>query len=143
MRTAETTQLATRAPLKILLIDNDESLGELFKAVCKDYARDVLEGYHVRRGGLVLSFLLTTPVDIILVDLGLPDVDGVTVIKEIRKNERLYDFPMSKIVVYTGYPITETSEGQRIREMLKTEDVARYVTKPYDLSLLVKEVIGG
>jgi CheY-like chemotaxis protein len=124
---------------KILLIDNDEAMGQIFINQCQ--ARPALEAYYIPRGGLVMPFLLIKPADVIIVDLGLPDVDGMSVIKEIRKNERLYNFTPAKIIVYTGYPLTDTVEGERIKEILADEGVAQFITKPYDLGDLIDEAI--
>jgi DNA-binding response OmpR family regulator len=71
--------------MQILLVEDDRPLAlSLTQALAA-------RGYVVNpvdRGRLALNTLLTEPPDIIILDLGLPDMDGLEVLKGIRKHSR-------------------------------------------------------
>lgn len=70
--------------------------------------------------------------DIILMDLSLPVVDGLTATKLIRKLEGLCDTP---IVALTGY------DAGHFHQAAREAGCNEYVTKPVDFDLL-EEVVG-
>lgn len=71
--------------MHILLIEDDLPLAEnLTKALSAS-------GYvvnHVSRGQHALNALKTDPPDIAILDLGLPDLDGITVLKRLREQHK-------------------------------------------------------
>ena len=72
--------------------------------------------------------------DMILLDLGLPKVDGLKVLSEVKSIERLKSIP---VVIMTGS--TDPLERERAERL----QVASYVVKPVDLEkflVLVKEL---
>jgi DNA-binding response OmpR family regulator len=86
---------------RVLVIEDDE------------YSRDAVvyllksEGYEIQAvgsGKSGVSGARTFHPDVILLDLGLPDVDGTQVIKHIRRDEELKKTP---IIVMTGQNIEE------------------------------------
>jgi CheY-like chemotaxis protein len=58
--------------------------------------------------------------DLVVLDLGLPDIDGYAVVNALRRDERLRALPM---VVYTGRDLDETD-----RRRLRLGET-RFVTK--------------
>ena len=69
--------------------------------------------------------------DLILLDLGLPKMDGREVLAEIKADENLKSIP---VVVMTG---SEADDDRRLSESL---DVESYVTKPVDFEKFVQLV---
>ena len=66
---------------KILIVEDEENIAEVLIAYCKQ------QGYateHFNRGNGVVNFVKHNHVDLILLDLMLPQVDGITICKEIR-----------------------------------------------------------
>lgn len=88
-------------PIRALIIEDDEDFAALLVHQLRDHARlevtvvgSLLEGYaHIGRNG----------VDVVLLDLGLPDADGLDGLSELRG---LY--PDLAIVVLTGHRDQET-----------------------------------
>ena len=88
--------------------------------------REVLRRYLERAGLSVLTtgsgaeaLRLLSSADLVLLDLGLPDIDGTDLLREIRQHERL------PVIVLTARSATE----DRIRGLeLGADD---YVTKPF------------
>lgn len=73
--------------MRILLVEDDNMIGEVLKASLKDaaYAVD-----WVQDGQTALSALQVQPYDILLLDLGLPKKDGLQVLNELRQqNEQM------------------------------------------------------
>ena len=73
--------------MQILLVEDDRSLASgLRQALHK-------QGYvvnHVESGEAALHVIGTEPPDIVILDLGLPDIDGINVLKRLRqKNSSL------------------------------------------------------
>ena len=67
--------------MRILLVEDDNQLASGLKASLKH------DGYsvdHVTTGKAALSANLTNPYDGVVLDLGLPDVDGLAVLKDLK-----------------------------------------------------------
>lgn len=70
--------------MKILMIEDEEYLGESIKYILKknNYSVDLaLDGEYG------LDCALTNIYDVIILDIMLPKIDGITILKEIRKNK--------------------------------------------------------
>jgi len=56
-------------------------------------------------GRQALTIMEQHPADVVLLDLRMPDLDGMDVLKTIKKR-----WPDSEVVVITGYPSLETAK---------------------------------
>lgn len=110
---------------KILVIEDDNDISELLKFFLED------NGYSVRvadNGIKGIEIYRDESIDLILLDILLPKVDGYTVCKMIRKES---DIPIIMITALT-------SEDEQIRGYdLQVDD---YVTKPFSMPVLLKKV---
>ncbi len=72
--------------MRILLVEDDIQLGESLEAALKleQYAVDWL-----RSGDAVRAALSATPYDLLLLDLGLPGVPGMQVLRQLRSDKHL------------------------------------------------------
>ena len=105
--------------MRILLAEDDQQLGEGLSLGLKELGHTV---DWVRDGRSVLSALDSESLDVLILDLGLPEVDGLTILKRLRKSER--DLP---VLVLTARDTIES----RIEGLdLGADD---YVVKPFDL----------
>jgi DNA-binding response OmpR family regulator len=68
--------------LKILLIEDNEEDAELIRLVLKNWAGTVLKNADCFSSGL--KFLEEEPFDVLLLDLGLPDSNGLDAIRKIQ-----------------------------------------------------------
>lgn len=71
--------------MQILLVEDDRPLAASLAKALAD------KGYvinHVEQGQLALNTLRTEPPDIIILDLGLPDMDGLQVLRKIRTHNK-------------------------------------------------------
>lgn len=116
--------------IKILVVDDDKTLCENF--------RDILieDGYEVliaQTKSSALKIIAKTSVDLILVDIRLPDGDGLEVIKMAKKR-----IPHVKSVVITAYGSLENAV-----EAIKA-GIYGYILKPFEIDearKTIKEVL--
>ncbi len=72
--------------MQILLVEDDASLAY---GLQQALTREGMIINHVTNGKGALHVVETFPPDIVLLDLGLPDIDGINVIKSIRRSKNL------------------------------------------------------
>jgi DNA-binding NtrC family response regulator len=87
---------------KILVVDDEE-------VVRLSHIR-TLASIHcnvevVRDGPEALRVMEQRPADVVLLDLRMPGMDGMAVLKEIKQR-----WPETEVVVITGYPTVETAK---------------------------------
>jgi DNA-binding response OmpR family regulator len=68
--------------MQILLVEDDESLAG---GLCKALRNEGFVANHVGQGSAALHVIDVEPPDIVVLDLGLPDTDGLDVLKSIRR----------------------------------------------------------
>lgn len=113
---------------KILLIEDMDDNAALVQKVLKAHGHDVL---WARNGETGLEMASTQIPDLILLDLGLPDIDGQTLVRFMRNDPHLKDMP---IIVVTAWP-EETA-----KKIVNAYGCDGYVGKPVDIHLLKKIV---
>ena len=107
--------------IKVLIVDDDPSLIKVLKIGL------TAKGYDTRsalRGTEALTLAIEEPPDVMVVDLGLPDLDGLAVLREVRRL-----FPV-KILVLSAFG----DEATKVRVLDGGAD--DYVTKPFSMSEL-------
>ncbi len=70
-----------RGPLKILIIDDEPGSIEAFRIILKD-DYDVLYTSNAEEG---LKIIKEDDVQLVLLDIVMPDIDGITVLRKIRE----------------------------------------------------------
>ena len=110
---------------KLLVVDDDPNIRELARVFLKN------DGYEVHEAldGLeALSKLETTPVDLVILDIMMPKMDGWELCRQLKE---LYDFPLLMLTAKG-----ETSQKLKGFE-LGTDD---YLVKPFEPLELVARV---
>ncbi len=112
----------TAAPLKVLVIDDEPPIRRLLRTGFATEGYETLEAEDGRSG---LAMLARRP-DLVVLDLGLPDVDGLALLKAIRaQDERV------PIVVLSS----RSDEAGKVEALnLGADD---YVTKPFGMEELL------
>ena len=110
---------------RILVMEDEVSMAEGLKMILTE------DGYKVDIAGdgqSALDYFKRNTFDLLLADLRLPDMDGLEVIKHLKR-----DLPLADVVVITGYPSVDTavsSAGLGVRDYLRkpfTEDEIKVV----------------
>ena len=71
--------------MQILLVEDDLALAQ---ALCQALQAQGYTANTVDSGKAALVIVATECPDIVILDLGLPDMDGIEVLKRIRKTQR-------------------------------------------------------
>jgi DNA-binding response OmpR family regulator len=109
--------------MQILLVEDDLLLAEGLQHALK---REGFTVNHVDRGRAALLAIDTEPPDIVILDLGLPDMDGLDVLRDIRKSE---DNPL--VMVLTARDTT----ADKVMGLDRGAD--DYLAKPFEMPELL------
>ena len=103
----------------ILIIDDEENIR---KYLGQSLAKDGFEVHTAQYGKEGLNLLLGKNIDIVLLDLNLPDINGLDIIKEIKRID-----VQSVIIIITAYgDINSAVEAMRL-------GAYDYITKPFEI----------
>lgn len=113
---------------KILIIDDEMAPRESIRMVLKDRyavstATGALEG---------LKFISQEPVDLVVMDIKMPKMDGITALQEIKKS-----YPDTEVVLLTAYASLETA-----RDAIRF-GAFDYLLKPFDRNDILQVVEKG
>lgn len=111
----------------LLVEDNSENLG-IFATILRHYGYRVVEA---RSGRQALDLAAAEGPDLILLDLGLPDIDGFEVLARLRKEPTLALIPVL---------VVSANATQRARDQSLALGARRFLTKPIRPSDLVVAV---
>ena len=114
------------ANAKILICDDEEGVRESLKAVLSD-TYDLIT---VDSGEMAIEVLShSKDIKVMLLDIKMPKVNGLDVLKEIKKK-----FPSVKIIMVTGYKSVETAaEATRL-------GASGYIVKPFKSQEILETV---
>ena len=112
----------------ILVVEDDNPINKFIKVSLEAQNYKCIE---TNLGSNAISLVYSANPDIIILDLGLPDMDGIDVIKQIRENTK------AKIIV--------VSARGRERDKVEALDMGAddYLTKPFSISELLARVRVG
>jgi len=111
---------------KILVIDDERLIVELMEDILKK------EGYIVKGftdGEDALKCVLEEKFDLVLVDLKMPKIDGIEVLKKIKEVS-----PQTEVIIVTAYATIDTAV-----ESIKL-GAYDYITKPFDIDNLLQKL---
>lgn len=110
---------------KILVIEDELQIRKLLKIILKDEGCIVDE---CSTGNSGLKMALANRHDLIILDLGLPDLDGINVLERIRE--------------FSAIPIIICSVRQKDEEIIDALKIGAddYLTKPFNPEILVARV---
>ena len=113
---------------QLLLVEDDALLRHAFKLLLED------RGYQIAEAGLASEAIekaMSSPPDLVLLDLGLPDGPGLDVARELRKHAATRDTP---IIALTG------RVGADEKEECLRAGCTSYLTKPIDPKVLMVRI---
>ncbi len=111
---------------KLLLVDDEE---EFVRALAERLRMRDLESDTVFDGDQALSFVDEKEPDVMVLDLKMPGIDGIEVLRRVRKT-----YPNLQVIILTGHG-TEKDE-ERARRLGAFD----YMQKPVDIDDLVGRV---
>lgn len=109
----------------ILIIDDEEKIRKMLRIACKG------SGYQVHEAGSVaegLVQLVRQQPDLVILDLGLPDQDGLTCLQELRS------FSQVPVIVLS----VRSHDDSKIQAL--DQGAQDYVTKPFSVEELLARI---
>ena len=124
-KTAESTGKRTQASrnFNILIVDDDAEIAHYIKTELSDWYRFE----HASNGKEGLKMLLTGKYDLVISDVMMPEMDGVTMLKKIKGNSNVSDIPV--ILLTSKSEVENRLEGLR-----KGADA--FLAKPFNMEEL-------
>jgi len=113
----------------ILLVDDDNDIRHLFSTCLRHEGYEVLEAATGRYG---LELAQTRYPDLVLLDVGLPDISGVEVCRQIKTDPKLKD-------VFVAFCSGEATSTEHKVSGLKT-GADEYLVKPFGIQELLARV---
>ena len=114
---------------KLLIVEDEQDIRELYSEILRDEGYEVTEAWD---GEVGLKTALSGRFDIILLDVMLPKVDGLKILKEIKKKPEL-----SKIPVIL---LTNLGADAVIKEAFTLGAEAYVIKSEYTPDQVIKEV---
>ncbi|MDP8260404.1 MAG: response regulator [Candidatus Gygaella obscura] len=114
----------------ILVVDDELSIRETMKSLLEEH------GYSVKLaddGVSALSAIKEELPDLIISDIKMKDMDGYTLLQELKKRDLSTKIP---VIVVTGY--------SDMQDLFSLQEVADYVVKPFnneDLLLRIARIL--
>ena len=121
--------------LRILIADDDRDAVLTLSTLLQHEGHEVLEVY---RGDAVVQLVRRYEPDVVLLDIGMPDLTGYEIARELREQLR-QACPL--LVAITGW------KQENAKALGKMAGFHHYITKPYEteelLDLLLPLVVSG
>ena len=113
----------------ILVVDDSPTMRRMIVASLRDLGE---VGFDQAGSGLeAIEHLALNPVDLVVLDLNMPDVHGLEVLRFVRSHERFRELP---VVVLT------TRNDAESRDAAVRAGASSYLTKPFAPATLVPEI---
>ena len=121
-------------PKKILTVDDSKTMREMVAFTLKGAGYDVIEAED---GQHAISVLGNQPIDVIITDLNMPNMNGIELIRQLRTNATYKFTPI--LMLTTESDDSKKGEG-------KAAGATGWIVKPFNpekLLQVVKKVAGA
>ena len=122
-------KLQNKATHTVLVVDDDPDIVDVIALCLKDSRIGSEKAYN---GPEALQKAGTQKIDLVLLDINMPGMNGFEVIKHLKADPKTCDLP---VIVLTGTYLSESDKKHGI-----TLGVSKYLTKPFSADELVKEI---
>jgi len=109
----------------ILVIDDQKSVRMILKRALEDAGYQVAEAANGRHG---LDLFQTTPADLVITDIAMPEMNGLELILELTRA-----FPNVKVIAMSGIASDELQAAKLLGAQCTLQ-------KPFDLPALLRAV---
>lgn len=110
---------------KILVVDDEKQINETLNRVLKNRGHQMFSAFD---GDEAIKILNENNIDLMLLDMRMPKVDGLAVIKTVKENKL-----RTKIIVITGYADTFLQKAKQL-------GVDGFFVKPVRLDAILKRM---
>ncbi len=118
-----------KIPIKVLIVDDEKDFVEMFSLRLQETGEKVFTAYD---GKECLDILAEENIDVVVLDIKMPGMDGIEVLKEIKKRH-----PIVEVILLTGHGAIETSvTGMKL-------GAYDYLLKPADANDMAEKLEGA
>jgi len=115
-----------KIPTKVLIVDDEKDFVEMLSLRLNEIGEKVTPAYSGQEG---LETLEKASIDVVILDIKMPGMDGIETLREIKKR-----FPLVEVIMLTGHGSTETAvEGMKMGAF-------DYLMKPADFDDLTAKM---
>jgi two-component system, chemotaxis family, chemotaxis protein CheY len=112
----------------ILIVDDSASIRQTIQIALSDTGHGVVEAVNGAEG---LRTALERHFDLIITDLNMPQMDGLTMIRQLRTKPALAGLP----IIFLS-----TESDATVKMQAKSAGATGWLTKPFDAAQLIKIV---
>jgi DNA-binding NtrC family response regulator len=96
-----------KIPAKVLIVDDERDFVQMFSLRLQAQGEKVSTAYS---GKEALEVLARVPIDVVILDIRMPGMDGIDTLKQIK-----ITYPLVEVILLTGHGSTETAvEGMKL-----------------------------
>ena len=118
-----------KIPTKVLIVDDEKDFVEMLSLRLNEVGEKVTVSYSGQEG---LETLEKASIDVVILDIKMPGMDGIETLREIKKQ-----YPLVEVILLTGHGSTETAvEGMKLGAF-------DYLMKPADFDDLSVKLEGA
>jgi two-component system, chemotaxis family, chemotaxis protein CheY len=114
---------------RLLLVEDEEVLRKLIAQFLRGQGFDVIEAADGAEAIRLLDEAGTHPIEVVLLDLNLPQVHGVDVARHLRRGH-----PALPVVICSAAIVSEHAAT------LRSLGIERFLTKPYHPEMLLEAI---
>ncbi len=127
---------------KVLVVDDER---DFLEPLVERLQLRKLEAYGLGSGEEALAWLAGNPADVVVLDVKMPGMDGLQVLREIKSRH-----PLVEVVLLTGHASVESGmEGLELGAFdylikpVKLDDLMERILEAYDHKQVVEELAGA
>ena len=83
---------------RILVVDDEEDIREALTEILEDEGHDVFEAEN---GLEVMAMAVSARIDLILLDITMPEMDGIEACRRIKAVQHVRDIPIVMVTAHT------------------------------------------
>lgn len=96
-----------KTPSTIMLVDDEEDFVEMLSLRLKETGENVVAAFN---GSQSLETLDKTDIDVVILDVKMPGMDGIETLQEIKKR-----YPLVEVIMLTGHGTIEAAvQGMKL-----------------------------
>jgi len=115
-----------KIPIQVLVVDDDKEFVDMISSRLEKAGERITPAYN---GQECLDLLLKKDIDVVLLDIGMPGMNGIQTLKEVKQR-----FPLVEVIIMTSHgTIQNAVEGIKFGAL-------DYLLKPADLNELCEKL---
>lgn len=123
------TEVKAKTKFRIAVVEDDDEI----RNYLKHELSPIVKVFDFHNGKEALNYILSEKPDLVLSDVMMPEMDGITLCKRIKSNSNINHIP---VILLTA----KTTDQDKAEGFETGADA--YVVKPFNIELLIKQVIG-